>query len=152
MVSTKDKIFVCTLFLTLIVVHISVKHLVFTGDEPIYVYQGLGAFHDRNFYPSEDIWRGFLDRGGYSFFSYGELSKFRATIFPSFLYAPFFSVWGLESARWANFTVGLFAILTLFLILKRQYKEFNIVAFSIVSVCLSLQLIAYLKLIYPRRF
>ena len=137
MLSKKDKKFIIILFLIITIIYIAISRFAFTGDEAVYVYQGLGIFHNLNFYPSEDIWRNFLDKEHYGFFTFGELDKFKQTFFPSLIYAPILSIWGLETARWTNFfIVGLPNFFTLFLILKRQYKKLNIIAFSLIIIFL----------------
>ncbi|MBD2577179.1 hypothetical protein [Oscillatoria sp. FACHB-1406] len=150
----KKKKFIFFLLLSLIIIHILIEKLICTGDEPTYIYQGLGIFTNLKFYPSEATWANFLEKHEFNFFTFGKLDKPRQTIASSLLYGSLLANFNLEIARWANFTLGIIGIICLYNLLNSYFNDFknNNSYFSeltIASISFSLPLIAYLKLIYP---
>jgi hypothetical protein len=156
-VSFANIAFLIALFSILTAVELSAGPLTWTGDEPRYVYQGLGLYTNHSFFPAEPLWRRFVRQNGFTPETapyLGATGKPLQVLSSSFVYGAALGAIGLEGARWLNFALGCCGIALLFFFLRSQppsgAKNAGMgAALAVTAISLSLPFIAYQKLLYP---
>jgi hypothetical protein len=152
-----DWLWLTSIFLALVGVHLIVGRLPCTGDEARYAYQGVGLYTSHHFNPMPAQWTRFEAASrcpSIESVSGAQVDRPLQTISTSVVFGPMLVVAGLEGARWLNALLGFAALALLYLLLKRLYPNreggasfAGIVAICIVAFCVPF--VEYLKLLYP---
>jgi hypothetical protein len=141
------------LLAVLAIVHVFIATLAFTGDEPRYVSQGVALASAGHLQPSAALWDAFLARSHLALadYPYAATAYPAPALGPSIVFGPLLILGGLGVARWFAFAIGCLGIVTLYrtLLLVTDGGPHRAAALALAFSCLSLPLLAYLRLLYP---